>query len=291
MKPMLAVQIEDVNTLKFPVYVSPKLDGVRALVIDGKLLSRSLKPFPNEHIQKLFAGLPEGTDGELIFGLPTAENACRKTVSAVMSEDGEPDVTYWVFDNFKVGGTFQERFRGTVLYTDGLNVKHVPHVLVNSLDELLDIEEQFLAQGYEGAMVRSVDGPYKQGRSTLREGYLLKLKRFLDAEGEVLDTFEYMHNDNEAKTNALGRTERSSHKENLRPGDMLGGFVLRVLNGDLAGTEVRCGTGLTMEDRKAFWPGRAKLVGAIVKFSYFPKGVKDKPRHPVFLGFRDVRDM
>jgi DNA ligase-1 len=47
------------------------------------------------------------------------------------------------------------------------------------------------------------------------------------------------------------------------------------------GVEFNIGTGFTAEDRaKKDW------VGLIVKYKFFPIGVKDKPRHPVYLGLR-----
>ena len=52
------------DNINFPIYVSTKFDGVRALVIDGIVYSRSMKPIRNKHVQKLF-GKPEynGFDG------------------------------------------------------------------------------------------------------------------------------------------------------------------------------------------------------------------------------------
>src|ERR1035437_7532707 len=107
--PMLASTASDLTKLKFPLMVSPKLDGVRAIVIDGVLMSRSLKPIPNAYAQNLFSGLPNGTDGELIVGAAD-DDPYRKTVSAVMSEDGEVEgLRYHVFDNYLVDGGFQKR--------------------------------------------------------------------------------------------------------------------------------------------------------------------------------------
>ena len=84
MKPMLAIAaaIEDVT---YPIWVGVKYDGIRALVVNGVVLSRSLKPIPNAHVQKLF-GKPEynGLDGELILGDIYAPDVFRKTTSAVM---------------------------------------------------------------------------------------------------------------------------------------------------------------------------------------------------------------
>ena len=57
-------------------------------------------------------------------------------------------------------------------------------------------------------MVRTPDSPYKCGRSTEREAWLLKIKRFEDAEAVVLGTYEGMSNMNEAGVDAFGRTKR-----------------------------------------------------------------------------------
>lgn len=53
-------------------------------------------------------------------------------------------------------------------------------------------------------MVRSLAGKYKQGRSTEKEGILGKLKRFVDAEFEVVSYTERMHNGNAPTKDALG---------------------------------------------------------------------------------------
>jgi DNA ligase-1 len=99
MKPMLAGKAEDVSKVKFPTLVSPKLDGIRALVIDGVVVSRNLKPIPNRYVQKLFS-MYEGYDGELIVGSVNGPNVFRETTSGVMSEDGTPDVKFMVFDRW-----------------------------------------------------------------------------------------------------------------------------------------------------------------------------------------------
>src|SRR5271157_6022581 len=147
--PMLAGDCLDTTKLKFPVLVSQKLDGVRATVQDGQLLTRSLKPIRNENVQELFAGLPDGLDGELIVGDPTAEDAYRKTVSLVMSEDKPLDffngqqIQFHIFDKFGSEG-FQQRLQNAAyLLAEGsgngfgnLTCKLVKHVIVNTSDEL-----------------------------------------------------------------------------------------------------------------------------------------------------------
>ena len=288
-KPMLASNVKDMSKLKFPLIVSPKLDGVRAIVIDGVLMSRSLKPIPNTYAQRLFSGLPNGTDGELIVGAAD-EDPYRKTVSAVMSEDGESKkLMFHVFDNYIFEGGFKDRFNKMRKFVSwNPRVIVVPHAFVCDLESLETVEQGFVAAGFEGAMVRSPDGPYKFGRSTEKEGYLLKIKRFVDSEAEILSVYELMHNNNEAVKNALGRTERSTAKDGMVGAGTLGGFNVRDIKSDV---EFSIGSGFTAAEREDFWKRKNKLTGLFVKYKYFPTGSKDRPRFPIYLGMRDKRDL
>lgn len=260
-------------------------------------MSRSLKPIPNVWVQQTFGGLPEGTDGELISGDPTHPDAYRTTVSDVMSEDGEPtDVCFHVFDNFLSPGGFAQRYRVADATNDYIRgVLAVPHSIIDTVAQLEECERIALEQGYEGIMVRSLTGPYKQGRSTAKEGYLLKVKRFEDAEAVILGCYEWEHNTNTATMNALGHTERSSHKDGMKGMNVLGGFDVKGVGGTYDGVEFGIGTGFEGAadpngERGKLWAQRASLVGRLVRFKYFPTGSLTKPRFPVFLGFRDSRD-
>jgi len=281
-RPMLAVDA-DLDKLKFPLLASAKLDGVRAVVRDGVVFSRSNKPIPNAHVQKLF-GKHTHFDGELIVGDPTSKACYRDTISGVMSVDGEPDVKLYVFDH--VGEpSHLYNFRAERL-TESKHVIVHEQVMCLTLEDILKYEEQCLDAGYEGLILRDPNAPYKQGRSTVKEGYLLKLKRFVDDEATIVNCFEREHNGNEATVDELGRTKRSSHKAGKTGRGDLGGFVLRLVDG----TEFSCGTGFTDSERAEYWARRNELIGRLVKFKHFPIGSKDAPRHPVWLGFRDPID-
>lgn len=285
-KPMLADTCEDPGLLSFPVLASPKLDGIRSLKIKGKAQSRKFIEIPNEHIQDMFKSLPNNLDGELMIKGGTF----NQIQSAVMSEDGTPDVEYWVFDYVSSGIATPYHVRMQELEALDLPawcIKVIPK-LINNVDELMKYEADCLAQGYEGVMVRSLEGPYKCGRSTVNEGYLLKIKRFKDSEAIILDLQERMHNGNEAQKDAFGRTKRSSHKANLVPDGTLGKFVVRDLKSNV---EFDIGTGMDDALRQEIWDHKRKYLGKIVKYKYQEAGMKDKPRFPVFLGFRDPRDM
>lgn len=308
-KPMLAGKApEDLSTLKFPLALSPKLDGIRAIVKDGIVMSRSLKPIPNRHVQKLFSHL-EGYDGELIVGPSYDKNCFLKTTSGVMSRDGEPDVNYHVFDRHDLTTvTWESRFASL---TNDLCLC-VPHHIVHSHNDILEHEEIYLGQGYEGIMLRDPNGPYKNGRSTTREGWLLKLKRFEDSEALVIGMEEKMHNANEATIGELGQTKRTSHQENLEPMGTMGALIVRDLK---TGVEFNIGTGFSDVDRAWWWKQWADkpLTTAncdvasrqnngslliqfnkphlIVNYTYFATGSKDKPRFPTFKSIRHKDDL
>lgn len=289
MKPMLAAKAE-LDKLKFPLYASPKLDGIRAMVIDGVVVSRKLIAIPNKHVQERF-GRPEfnGLDGELIVGDPFAPCVFRDTTSIVMSRDKPAtDVVFWVFDHFQMGGRFQDRYEYLESHRRfGPDMALVPHYRVGDKEELESLDADHVQLGYEGTMLRSPDGPYKHGRSTVNEGYLLKLKQFEDDEAEIIGFEELMHNGNVAEKDNLGRTKRSSHQANKTGLDRLGALVLRRPDG----VEFNCGTGFDDFDRQAMWGMREKLLGKQAKYRFFPSGGKDKPRFPVFLGLRDAIDV
>ena len=288
-RPLLAATIKDVDKLGFPILASPKLDGIRCLQDQGKALSRSLKEIPNRHIQEVLSHPSlQGLDGELIVGDPTDERCFNTTTSAVMSKAGMPNFNYHVFDLHDSKEPFHVRLAGLQRFTGVGVIRLVPHFLVETAEELLNLEQTFLARGYEGLMVRDPDGAYKYGRSTVKQGILLKLKRFVDSEATITGFVELMHNANEATINELGQTERSTAKAGKVPAGTLG-TLLGIDMHD--GRVVEAGTGFSAEDRAIIWANRDSLVGQVFKYKHFAYGAKDKPRLPVYLGMRDLRDL
>ena len=288
MHPMLSATAGDLKLLKYPLLASPKLDGIRAIVQDGKLMSRNLKRIRNAYTQAKFGmHAIDGLDGELIDGAHDA-TVFRRTTSSVSRAMGEPkDVKFWVFDVQMPNAPFKDRYGylSNTLWPQG--VKVVPHKWVNSPLEAQAFEEECLNMGFEGIMLRDPEGPYKEGRSTLREGYLMKVKRFEDAEAEIVGFEERMHNANELTRDELGRAKRSHHAENMVGRGDLGALLVRGINGQYEGCSFSIGTGFDDHDRATFWSERTALVGKVVKYKFFPMGSKEAPRFPVFLGFRE----
>jgi len=138
-------------------------------------------------------------------------------------------------------------------------------------------------------MLRLPNGPYKQNRSTLKEGYLVKVKRFHDAEAIVLDWEPLMRNFNEQESDERGYAKRSHVSANKEADELVGSLLVRCLE---TGQEFNIGSGFTEDQRRAAWAERANLINRIVKYKHFAvTGVKDKPRIPIFLGFRSPIDL
>jgi DNA ligase-1 len=296
MKPMLAAR-EAKPELLFPRWTSAKIDGIRAMVVNGVLLSRTLKPIPNIFTQNEFGcGDLEGLDGELAVGPPNAPDLMQRTTSGVMSEQGEPDVTFWVFDFWTHPSyTYTDRWKMLLNGMDTrfkerhLRVKLLPHVLLYTEQQLAEFESTHVASGFEGIMSRSSDGKYKYGRSTPREQGLVKHKRFADAEAVVIGFEERMHNANEATLDERGYTKRSSHKENMVPMNTLGALVVKDIK---SGVTFSIGTGFPDAERQHIWDNRQSYIDQIACYKHFELvGVKDAPRFPVFKGFRHAADV
>ncbi len=306
-RPMLAAELKNLNDVKFPVLVSPKLDGIRCVIRDGKALTRSLKSIPNEHIRNRLEGmnLPD-FDGEILIRAVPGKTSLEGTLaewaetpfnavsSAVMSKQGQPDFLFAVFDQvdsvsyqMRLGRVKEWCRQRQHLY----RIRPVHHVMVNNVEQLEALNLEYLSQGFEGIMIRDPGGAYKFGRSTVKEGGLLKLKPFADGEAEIIGYVERQHNTNQATVNALGLTERSHKAEGMVGSGTLGTLRVRGSGGRWDGVEFEIGTGFDDRLRRQIWEDQAYYLGAVVKFKYQEMGSVDRPRIPVFLGFRNPADL
>lgn len=286
-QPMLAAKKPVLENIKFPVLATPKIDGIRCLKLNGKAISRSFKPIPNHHIRSLIEQIPyDGLDGEIICG-----EGFNDVQSMVMGREGEPQFTYLIFDY--VNESLIKPYAARVLELKSLTLPGFAKILypeiANDLEELKEIMDRHLAEGHEGTMIRDPGSPYKCGRASLKEGFLTAIKYFEDGEAEVIGFEELMHNNNEQELDAFGYSERSSKKENMVPANTLGAFLVRKSDG----VEFKIGTGkgLTAALRKEIWENKEKYLGKLVHYRSQPHGVKDRPRIPVWHGFRSKEDL
>jgi DNA ligase-1 len=200
--PMLAKNYEDhKNKVEYPVDVQPKFDGVRCLAHwikndDGttrvQLLSRSGKEYSVRHIREAVeAVLPSGFvfDGELYIHGETLQTVNKLVKKHRDGSDGSVQLRFYIYDYFNKSSPNIIRWESR---RDALNIifetarSPLIRVVTKTASSEIRVQkllEQFIVQGYEGAIVRMRDGLYEIGH---RSPGLLKLKKFFDEEFEVV---------------------------------------------------------------------------------------------------------
>lgn len=292
-KPMLAADASafDLNKIRWPMLISPKLDGLRCILWEGVAYSRNAKPFRNRFVQE-WAKDYHNLDGELIVGSPTHED-CLNISKAVTAFEGEPDFGFYLFDCIE---GVDPRFKERQLHVYGEHfgqprIQLVPQVECRSVLSFQTAEERWVGEGYEGVMGRHPTGPYKHGRSTMSEQFLWKHKRFTDGEATVLRLEEGHTNTNTLQKDELGRAKRSFTKDGLVGNGMVGTLICM----DPVWGEIRVAPGkMSHYDRSMYWnlykssPHHVLgLVGKIIHWRSFGYGTKDAPRFARYYGLRE----
>lgn len=308
-KPMLAISSDKVKTQPLRQYCSIKLDGVRCLFFGGVAYSRTMKPLPNLQLQQLAKQhheVLEGCDGEVIAGGIFDKGCLQRSVSFCMNADKEDDFTVYLFDKYHPTKPWLHRYFDLLDKEQQLPARvkvlehfyvrpSVPQIELFSLEfsnklswvNLELFEQEVLSNGGEGVVVRDAEGKYKLGRSGTKKPELQKLKRMQDAEFEVVGYAQFEHNQNEAYTDEVGNTKRSTSKDGKVLLEQLGSLICKLTDG----RTFNVGSGFTLEQRTSLWASKELLVGKIAKvqfFRYSPDGV---PLLPVFLDFRHEMDM
>lgn len=289
--------------------MQPKIDGMRAMINeDAQACTRSGKLHKNKYLQRWASQYPSlrGLDGEVTSGHTYSQDTFRDSMSGIRAEDGSPEFTFFAFDFFlppiceqyysnrrEMVQSLVDR-NGSDQIGDDYHAKLIlcPQKQVHTLDEIWEYEEELLVAGWEGAMLRRDEMPYKYNRSTNLGGALIKLKRFEDDEAIITGSYAWEANDNAATQSPLGFTTRSAHQENKRAIDRLGGVHVELLRDRSVKFDIGVFRGWSHSDRDRLWADRDTLPGRIIKFAHQGySGGYDRPRTPIGLGFRDVHDM
>jgi hypothetical protein len=302
---------------RYPVWATSKVDGIRAVRLKA-LLSRTLHLIPNNFIRKKAMPFPYGTDMELFsYNLPYYE-----IESIVMSEEHP--------DSHKIGFYLLDIFSPNPYYVRLKEIEAIKsqNVLIGTdtprtqfcedADELFKFFKSVEDEEGEGICFRLHDSPYKQGKSTLNEQYLVKLSRYIRAEAKIIGFEEQMLNNNKKRVNALGLTERSDRRVHIFGKDTLGSFIVEsdlvcpTCNGegkrltagfggmidcsDCNGSgkmtfKIGTGVDLTEKLRQEIWDNQSKYLSQLITYKTKVHGKKVKPRHPVWCGFRNRIDL
>ena len=295
-RPMKGEAIESLEQVQFPKWASVKIDGFRCVLHDHPLTSRFSR-FPNEYFHNQLKGiLPPGyaLDSEAVVGRNWGAGVLSRTSSGLTTRTGEPKFKLWVFDRPDLIGQlgWYDRYteaRKLIEQLDHPRIRLLKHYLIRDVQDAQEFLDESLDREYEGVMFRDEDGPYKEGKSTIKQGWLLKCKPFDTAEGRIKGWFEEMKNGNAATRELTGKLKRSSAKAGKKAKGSLGGFILDDLEDRV---EVRVGGGFTKDQREQLWrmiQGGWDPTGILVRYKKQRMGEKDKPRHPNFVEFVDFR--
>jgi len=293
-KPMKGEDYED-QSLQFPRIGQAKIDGHRGVMNQqNQLFTPKLKPVINRYVHSFFSSLAPaglGLDGELTIGPPNDPDVYKWTDGPLRTQAGTPDFTFWVFDAWNLSDGYMDRYEQLkeldvkCVFPEAIRL--VPSTLLKNMSDLDIFTEKCLSEGFEGIMTRSLTGPYKYGRSTVKEGFLLKHKPFRDDEAEIVSVYPAHQNNNVGVIDVTGRLTRTSHKQNLVQKDMIGGFVGKVLTGPFEGVITNIGPGcMSHIDRMRLY--QEDLIGKVITFKHMRHiGGYTKPRQGRFWRFRE----
>jgi DNA ligase-1 len=206
-----------------------------------------------------------------------------------------------MFDKWDEPGTFEQRLQviedlHSSWVRDGGSdtLRLAETTLLWNMDDIWEFHDNAISMGQEGIILRDPKSYYKFGRGSPVQCELIKMKEggWVDTEVLITGFNEENENTNEQTRDNLGNAQRSGHKENLIGKGTLGSFdVNGYLVEDGRSFECRVGSGLDASQRAEIWANKADYLGRFIKIKYFNRGIKDKPRFPIFLGFRSTDDM
>ena len=270
----LAQKFEEKRIIgKDVIAVEPKLDGIRCFAIvennTALLYARSGKLISNfdATIGLELSSLPNGCyDGEIM-----GEDFIALMRQAYRKENVVTDGTYLsLFDYIPLNewktrksemtcSTRYVTLSSTLKSRDFKYLKIVPRTIIAANYKYIEkLHDEYVIDGYEGAMIKDLDAPYKFGRGP----EVMKLKTFHDADLKI--------------ERLLEGTGKHSGK--------LGSMVVNY-----HGVEVQVGSGLSDELRDTIWSTPDKFIGRMIEVRYQEVTPDGSLRFPTFVCFRNDR--
>lgn len=255
--PISLAHLYDPKKASWPCFVSPKLDGIRAMFMPGeKPVFRSRKGFILPGLDHLIAELRQyemPLDGELIVPGKSFQDASGDLRSFAQSEEA----VFNIFDTPMLNKPLIQRL-DILEYrvTPSDCVQLVPHFLVNTENGAFRYYNEFRADGYEGAMLKWPDATYIGKRSHA----WMKIKNEDTHDCKVIGVFE-------------GTGKYSG---------MAGGLIV-----DFNGVPVRVGSGLTDAQRAIYYTDQDEILGRVVEVACQEVTPDGSMRHPRLKTIRE----
>jgi len=290
------IKLED---LKYPLIASYKLDGIRCVFREGKMLSCSLTPFANNQLCKRFQVLTDYSNktGRLLDGELLSKSLTFNELSGLIRALDRPipnDLFFYMFDaveNDQFNEPFTDRIKTVEVHAPkfpGL-IKPVQQRIVTNIEETKNFYQDALAWGCDGLILRSFNGKYKTGRGTLKEGLIFKHKPYRTFEAQIIDVVQATTVDPMAEktVDRLGYSETSKKKGDRIPIESACDFVV-LHEGQLS---LKVVIAMTDVEKAEVWKNRQSYIDRWIEYKGMLVGSKDLPRHPVYLRFRDDKNV
>lgn len=265
-EPMLAHEIDKGQKLLFtvPTFIQPKLDGVRCYMNNKTLTTRTGKEIVScPHLTQwpYYALDGELYNHDLKDDFNKIISLTRKTKPTFDDlQESKKLIQYWIYDYPYMGDkVFSDRYArlkaDSKLFPDYFKI--VPTYQIKDMDELQQYHEDFIAQGYEGSIIRLDLGSYENKRSK----QLLKYKDWKEDDFEAVEVLE-------GKGNRKGCANMIVIK--LPTGVLC--------NATLSGSE---------EFMQEVWKNKDKIPGKLISTKYFGYTEDGNLRFPVAKAIRD----
>ena len=284
-----------VDKINFPAYAQMKMDGMRfnAIVRDGKVEFRSRNGKQIHllgNLEKEFTALAGNIDcvfdGELLVMLDGDHQfADRQTGNGILNKANKGTISaeeasmvhatvwdlipYVAFVDGYCLTPYSKRFSTLQAIVDkqksaGKKIWTVTSTIVQTLEEAQEIFQGYLADGYEGIILKDGAGEWEDKRSKTQ----IKFKGELECDLKIVAV-------EEGKGKAVG---------------MLGAIICESADGIV---KVNVGSGFNDAQRKQYW--KENLVDKIVAVKYNAR-IKNKNGEeslflPVFIELRDDKDV
>ena len=291
----LATTIESPENTTYPAYVSEKLDGVRCVILDGVMYSRSGKRFNsrkgdeqfNTKLDECFSDLRVFAkskhvvlDGELYY--PNSDFG--KLMSVITKSPDESAIMksglrFHCFDAVKESEWGGKTVPFTARLSLALELEKefnrpdlfvvVDQKLVHTPAEAHALFDRITLAGGEGIMIRAPEAPYEYKRTTV----ICKLKHWLTCEAKILEVhqqacpIQYADEIRQVKGKDTGfKFTAGSVTVEILPDQPL-------TAGKKQNTTFCEGS---VELRKYFWVNREALIGKTVEFAYLKGASKGR---------------
>jgi len=250
----------DWKRVKYPVWASVKLDGLRAVFKDGKFFSR--KGHVLQGLTALAAVCQEFAQGFTLDGeLIIPGEHFNEASGQLRSFNETPDAVYGVFDVVDFNQCFLWRYNKLtdlhLAYKDNPPYRILPvlHKLFYTREEVEAYYEKSRVNGYEGLVVKNSDGMYENARTWA----WMKMKNTETADCKVTGIFP-----------GQGKYE-----------GLVGGIYV-----DYNGTRVGVGSGLTDFQRNIWADSPEEIIGSVVEIAFQEVTPDGSLRHPRLIRVR-----